>query len=947
MNRSVMGRQMFRNGGAAGLKPIPEGNMGLPNLPEGVRNNMGYMAMGGDPMMMPEAAQGIMATAPAMGAPSPEMLAQEGANMMDPNTVANMVEGASAAGYSDPEQAGSFEEMMNSVSGDNKSAEERRTDLASIVGPEDAGQTPESVLALVTPVVELALVDQGIGPMAQETMNTPVEGDMGQGIMTMAANGNMGVGNEPPVNFNLGGEVRRRGDEDPVPVFEQGGPVQYFKKAGVVAPMTDYSLDLGADIAQLKPVFEQYMPKTDPDVRKDNLQSDILFDVANTFLAFATPMEGEKSGLSAAERLALATQKTQLLPKIQQRTAKSLAEAKAEDKAPTAAAINAAIQFSAKKLDLIKGERIQVFKNTAELLKQSRKIRAESYLQEDKQKHAMDLQKSEYGLKTLLDKLNKSLDFKYDTKLADQKTDAEKELKQVQAKIDENQIEIKHTNLVKIENNKLQGRKDIQTMSDVAAMARTNANNVSSEGIATANNQTKKQISNENNTVKKLIAENRLEFNKNELQFKKVQELIDQSQLAIENSLNADKFNLETQKLEAQKLRDFLSNERAKEAGFRDERRVKLAARRLEEIDAATLQFNKFKDLKGMALNKAKFEFNKTQEANKVRYQNEQVAISQRLNGIKAAKNALEQSKFTFEKQAANLDKFGKTLDARTLAYISSQSMLDAYSKGENNQSSNEINALVTQYISPQPRWDDQTNSFVMRTNKLPEEFLNAVKQRSQTTGANLPTGIENISGSKKPSDTTDTVDERLIKQDFMGTGKSVNLTDLNIPKMPIDLSKTGATGSGDFLGNVVNLAFETVALGQPYQGTATAKKDLDAINVDLVNVILGDRTGKSAQDERNEIRRILPDVSAFIGGDETAAGKIRSTLNFIDRKLETETTGLKQLYQSKSDFSSAAQRVLRLKQLKAGYQQFLDAYNLSKGGGKEKAPLSSFLKGK
>ena len=109
----------------------------------------------------------------------------------------------------------------------------------------------------MTPGVELALVDQGIGPMAQETMNTPVEGDMGQGIMTMAANGNMGVGNEPPVNFNLGGEVRRRGDEDPVPVFMNGGPVQYFKKAGVVAPMTDYSLDLGADIAQLKPVFEQ------------------------------------------------------------------------------------------------------------------------------------------------------------------------------------------------------------------------------------------------------------------------------------------------------------------------------------------------------------------------------------------------------------------------------------------------------------------------------------------------------------------------------------------------------------------------------------------------------------------------------------------------------------------------------------------------------------------
>jgi len=347
-----------------------------------------------------------------------------------------------------------------------------------------------------------------------------------------------------------------------------------------------------------------------------------------------------------------------------------------------------------------------------------------------------------------------------------------------------------------------------------------------------------------------------------------------------------------------------------------------------------------------MALNKAKFEFNKTQEANRVRYQNEQIAISQRLNGIKAAKNALEQSKFTFEKQAANLDKFGKSLDARTLSYISSQNMLNSYAKGENTQLTNDINALVTQYISPQPRWDEATNSFVTTTNKLPEEFLNAVKQRSLTSGANLPTGIENISGKKKvDNNETDVIDSRLIVQNFMGTGQSVNLTDLNIPKMTIDLSKTQATGSLDFLGNVVNLGFETLGLGQPFGDLSSSKKDLDAINVDLVNVILQDKTGKSAKDERDEIRKLLPDISAFIGGDETAAAKIKATINYIDKKLETEITGLNQLYNSQSDFSSAAQRVLRLKQLKAGYTQFQDAYNLSKRGGKEKAPLSSFLK--
>jgi len=114
---------------------------------------------------------------------------------------------------------------------------------------------------------------------------------------------------------------------------------------------------------------------------------------------------------------------------------------------------------------------------------------------------------------------------------------------------------------------------------------------------------------------------------------------------------------------------------------------------------------------------------------------------------------------------------------------------------------------------------------------------------------------------------------------------------------------------------------------------------------VDLVNVILQDRTGKAAADERNEIRKILPDVSAFVGGDETAAGKIRSTIDFIDRKLETEITGLNQLHKSKSDFYSAAQRVLRLKQLKAGYQQFLDAYSLKQGGGSKSKTLDYYKK--
>jgi len=192
---------------------------------------------------------------------------------------------------------------------------------------------------------------------------------MGQGIMTMAANGNMGVGNEPPVNFNLGGEVRRRGDEDPVPVFEQGGAVQYFAPENInrvasssfkpynelnYTPMPskqDYinnqigkklynnQLDLAKAYAMTqqnqnqassnKTLQELYEEKKgvysgilgSAEEQKNLTQSQILFDIANTALAFAAPMEGEKAGLSAAQRLAMAARQTKLPQTIAARAA--------------------------------------------------------------------------------------------------------------------------------------------------------------------------------------------------------------------------------------------------------------------------------------------------------------------------------------------------------------------------------------------------------------------------------------------------------------------------------------------------------------------------------------------------------------------------------------------------------------------------------------------------
>ena len=85
--------------------------------------------------------------------------------------------------------AENYEQAMNAFRGDEKSVGERRKELGGIVGMKDAKKTPESVLTLVQPVMEMreikerGSVDQGIGQVAEKAMDTPVDGKMAQGIM--------------------------------------------------------------------------------------------------------------------------------------------------------------------------------------------------------------------------------------------------------------------------------------------------------------------------------------------------------------------------------------------------------------------------------------------------------------------------------------------------------------------------------------------------------------------------------------------------------------------------------------------------------------------------------------------------------------------------------------------------------------------------------------------
>jgi hypothetical protein len=144
------------------------------------------MQMGGDPMMEAMQQQAPVDQGVASMMPPEAMPAAPGPSAGDINeaSVTQMLTDV-APNFADPEEAEDFETMMNSVRGDEASVEQRRMELASLVGEEDAMKTPESVLALVQPIVQMSLVDQGIGGLAEQEMQEPVEGAMAGGIMSM------------------------------------------------------------------------------------------------------------------------------------------------------------------------------------------------------------------------------------------------------------------------------------------------------------------------------------------------------------------------------------------------------------------------------------------------------------------------------------------------------------------------------------------------------------------------------------------------------------------------------------------------------------------------------------------------------------------------------------------------------------------------------------------
>ena len=377
-----MDRQMFRQGGAAFPDMNNDGKTTYADILIG--RGVEFKQEGGIAGMM--AAPG-MAGAMAAQSDMPTEAVGQAAGAIDPSMLEGMLAEV-ASNIENMDAAEDFESVMNAMRGDNATIEERRDELAGVVGPEDAAQTPESVLALVQPVMQLASIDQGIGGLAQEEMTEPVEGAMAEGIMSTVAPPPQeaapmppaGMGGPPPVNFNQGGLVRR-GDNQPVKYFANGGvdfeALEPFMGPRVgttpgeqellrrridaaIAPVAPPNANVptqgdGSRLRELmeaqKEIYREYglgdaaSRATDLEEQKRLTQAQMLFDIANTALTFAAPMEGERRGLSPAERLALAATKTQLPQTIGARAQQQLEmqkAAKKEERAIDLAALQSA-----------------------------------------------------------------------------------------------------------------------------------------------------------------------------------------------------------------------------------------------------------------------------------------------------------------------------------------------------------------------------------------------------------------------------------------------------------------------------------------------------------------------------------------------------------------------------------------------------------------------------
>tara|TARA_B100002019_G_scaffold228538_1_gene201853 strand:- start:2528 stop:4432 length:1905 start_codon:yes stop_codon:yes gene_type:complete len=227
------------------------------------------------------------------------------------------------------DQAQSTEDLINALRGNEKPLDARRSELAGFVGQNDANETPESVLAMVQPVImmtEEGVMDSGIGGLVQQivgdvemTTDSGAPTDMGMGVGSLMAAGAQEA--PTPQNFRQGGEVAH--------LFGGSGPLTTAPAAMSMSPMeivtgpTDLAsenmMSFGDTVKgyydEMLPLYKEILGQDD--ASREATKSQMLFDIAQGGLALAAGVPG--AGSSFASQLAGAA--APVAAKVQERGA--------------------------------------------------------------------------------------------------------------------------------------------------------------------------------------------------------------------------------------------------------------------------------------------------------------------------------------------------------------------------------------------------------------------------------------------------------------------------------------------------------------------------------------------------------------------------------------------------------------------------------------------------
>jgi len=317
------------------------------------------------------------------------LMAQE--TMPSPEAAMEDAVMGAAEGIGALDAAQDYEQAINSVRGDQMPIEARYEELASFVGPEDAAQTPESVLALVQPVLEMAEIDQGIGSIAPEAMggDAPMTPEMAGGIMSNVPEAVPMEG--PPENFNQGGVARLKNDQ--IRYYADGGPVFNFRKGGDPA-----DAELRAELDKRLGLFQELGLGSESDRaralenQRRASKSGMLFDIADAALRFAgTPV---RPGMSVASTAAESLAASKLFPRISQR-ADAITDFEQKQLSDKRTLNLAALTQSETSLAAKKASEASLAKeklnNAAELLQLREKLSAEEKAAKTGQKYALEL----------------------------------------------------------------------------------------------------------------------------------------------------------------------------------------------------------------------------------------------------------------------------------------------------------------------------------------------------------------------------------------------------------------------------------------------------------------------------------------------------------------------------------------------------------------------------